>query len=293
MGQPGQQRRAGSAGWRWHRDGQRDPLAAADAQPAAQRRRPAPRGRQPHVQAVDELAVVDPDPARPQPGHHLAVAVAGHADVRTAELSRPEVAARLRGAGLHRVGHLAEAVERGAGRVVAVAQGVEDGPVVVRVAGDREEPTLGEQGVPHAADRGGHPVEAAVGHVRLGRIARASDCADGLFSYSPRMLVGTAAARQRGALGARRALHPDHDLRGGVAPRAQLVRGVDAQPRRVVGQHQCVVDEAGGPLGGEPPDGGDGQRLVRGRAFRAAEQLAVVGALEPAQHLHLVRHRVR
>ena len=94
----------GSSPWWFGRDAvvtvtlQLELLAAAYAQPAAERHAAAVPCSllHPYVDAVDELAVVDPDPAGPQARHHLAVAVPGHADVGTAELAGPEVAAGLR-----------------------------------------------------------------------------------------------------------------------------------------------------------------------------------------------------
>jgi hypothetical protein len=67
---------------------------------------------------------------------------------------------------------------------------------------------------------------------------------------------------------------------GGVAPGADLVRGVHAAPRRVVGEHQGVLDLAPPDLVGEEVQAGDGEGLVGGRGVGGALDAAVVVGLE-------------
>lgn len=102
------------------------------------------------------------------------------------------------------------------------------------------------------------------------------------------------ASQDRSGLGARGALHADHDLGGGVAPAAHLVRGVDAEAHGVVGEDEYVVDVPGAALFGQPLEGLDRVRLVargvgvRRGTGRVAEQLAVEGLLEAGEEVDLV-----
>jgi hypothetical protein len=278
-----------------HGDVQREPVALADPQPAAQRDALTVVAvpLQAYVEPVQQMPVVDPDPARAHPRHHRAVAVAGHAHMGAAELAGPEVAAGLRGVGLHRVGQLAGVVEVLPVGPGAVGPSVVDRTVVVGVRGDREQPALGQHRVPQPADGRRRPVETAVRHIRVRRIAR-----PGLRRRLVLVLAAdrrrTAPAGEGRALGAGCALHADHDLGGRVPPGAHLVRGVDAQAQRVVGEDEDVVDVARTALLGQPLDGLHGVGLVAGgvrvggAALVVAQQLAVVGEFELREQIDLV-----
>jgi hypothetical protein len=65
-----------------------------------------------------------------------------------------------------------------------------------------------------------------------------------------------------------RALHADRHLRGRVAPAADLVRGVDALARRVVGEHERIAHPARGHAVLQEGQAGQGERLVRRRVRR-------------------------
>ncbi|MGY3684299.1 hypothetical protein ACVWXU_007922 [Streptomyces sp. TE33382] len=282
-----------AAGCRGHGDVQRELLAAPGAQPAAEGDAAAVFAAQPDIDGVQEVTVVDPDPAGPEPRHHVAVAVPGDTHMRTAELAGPEVAAGLRLGGVVRVREAAGAVERHAGRPGAVDPGVLGDAVDIGVGGDGEELALGQHRVPESADRRRRPVEAAVGDVGLARIAR-----PGVGGRLVGVLAADVGRRvpagDRSGLRTGCAFHPDHDLGRRVAPGAQFVRGVDAEPHRVVGQDQYVVDIAGTALLGEPLEGLDRVRLVaegvgvRGPAGGVAEQLSVVRRLEAGEQVDLV-----
>ncbi|ROS57696.1 hypothetical protein EDF21_1360 [Frigoribacterium sp. PhB118] len=242
--------------------------------------------------------MVDPEPTGADRVEQRGGRPVDGADVVPAELARPEVGAVLGRGRRDRVGAAAGTVEvaerraglpAGPGREVADARGVGLLEVEVAVRGDPPAPALAEQRVPHAADDGRRPVEAAVGQVGLGGVAGERELAGGVLVLAP----PRARRRVRGdgtGLGTGGAFHADEHLGIGVLPGPQLAGRVDAEAARVVRQDDHVVDDARALLGAEPGDrvGGVHEPLggVVGAGARLlpAVQLAVVVELEAAQH---------
>ncbi len=236
--------------------------------------------------------MVDPHPPLPHRVEDTRVGPLRDPGVQAGELPRPEVAATLRHAGVDGVRALAEhgpPVELARQALVGLAlriraghPGVLHGEVVVGVRRDPERPALGEQGVPESADRGRGPVEPAVGAVRVGGIAGPAVGARGVDVLAALIARSGVLAEGR-ALGSGSPLHADHDVGVGIAPRAQLVRGVDAEAQRMVGEHHRVVDDPGALLGPEPRDRLRRAALELGGLRRVRRTLPAVELAVPRQ----------
>ncbi len=251
-------------------------------------------GPHPQVQAINEPPVHGDDLARLQRLHDVHIRPRTRTDQGAAVEAWPEVAVLLGRSG----------VDRGAataGGVVVLGAGLEGvGEDLVAVGGGGDPPrfALGQQGVPQAADLGRHPVEPAVGAVRVlrggGVVAGEAVRVGGLVVVAAGFSDAASGGRDSGGLVARRAFHADGDLRGRVAPAADFVGAVQAPPRGVVGEHQRDLGAAGSHLplqelqrlervGFPVRRGRSGDQALTALVGRRGQDVAVVARFERAQ----------